>query len=178
MSCLSCICKIHLIFVSFLIMIFYMLIHNILFTKIYYYESKIRTLALNPHYIDFYIFIFYTIPIIIFILTFLVLDGLYRVNFLEYIIIDLKKANRFLVEENMFLKEKREIPTHIKHIYVEQLIKDKCNCSICLEDITKKSKIFLTLCGHLFHNQCMEESLNFSSKCPYCRTTITYDETD
>lgn len=71
-----------------------------------------------------------------------------------------------------------DIPIHIKCKYIEYLISEKHTCSICLCTITKNENIFLTICGHLFHRECINHSLNNSDKCPYCRTFIPSRLTD
>lgn len=43
------------------------------------------------------------------------------------------------------------------------------NCSICLETLVRP---VLTVCGHAFCYQCLDESLLFSSNCPNCRESI------
>lgn len=65
-----------------------------------------------------------------------------------------------------------DIPTHIKIQYIEYLLKNKHTCSICLNIIKKREPVHLTICGHLFHNNCLNHCLNNSDKCPNCRTFI------
>lgn len=175
---LSCICKVHLMIVFFLTLLVYFLISNLIFVEIYYYEQEVRTYALKPEYVNFYRIMFYFIPLVMFAFTFMLMDVMGKLIFYEHRINDLRKSNRFLINENIFLKKKREIPTHIKKICVNHFINKKYNCSICLENITNKCNNYLTFCGHLFHKSCIDESLNFNSKCPYCRTIIDYDDLD
>lgn len=47
--------------------------------------------------------------------------------------------------------------------------RDELNCSICLEILVRP---VLTVCGHAFCYQCLDESLLFSSNCPNCRESI------
>ena len=67
MSCLSCICKLHLLILSFLIFMMYFIVNNLIFMEIYYYEREIKSYALKPQYIDFSRAMFYIIPIVMFI---------------------------------------------------------------------------------------------------------------
>lgn len=65
-----------------------------------------------------------------------------------------------------------DIPNHIKIHYINFLIKSKHNCPICLSIIKKDENVFLTICGHLFHEDCINHDNNLSDKCPNCRTYI------
>jgi hypothetical protein len=46
------------------------------------------------------------------------------------------------------------------------------SCSICIEDIKKKTKVFCYPCGHVFHDKCAKkwnnvtESVSCPNKCP------------
>ena len=92
---------------------------------------------------------------------------------------DLLKTKKYLVEENIFLKKKYDLPVHLKTVCVQYLInKRESICPICLEQIDIESNIYLTICGHLFHNDCIDESINYSTKCPTCRKVIFYDDFD
>ncbi|KAL4449989.1 hypothetical protein ABPG74_015108 [Tetrahymena malaccensis] len=43
-------------------------------------------------------------------------------------------------------------------------------CSVCLEDfIVGKDKIKVTICSHIFHDNCLDEWLNKFKNCPLCR---------
>ena len=55
------------------------------------------------------------------------------------------------------------------------------HCSICLEELAKKSKVTMkSKCGHwTFHNTCLEEWFNVSGskKCPICKEQCTNENT-
>ena len=63
----------------------------------------------------------------------------------------------------------KELPTHVKKIYYDSL--EYKDCSICLCD-TDFEKIFITLCGHHYHKECIDKSLDISPNCPLCRKII------
>lgn len=50
-------------------------------------------------------------------------------------------------------------------------------CSICLEENNTKDNM-QTYCGHIFHNECIQEWLHKHTSCPYCRTHIGKIEID
>jgi hypothetical protein len=49
--------------------------------------------------------------------------------------------------------------------------KDK-ECSICLSEFEKESKVSLITCNHLFHNDCIREWSMYKQNCPICRKKI------
>jgi hypothetical protein len=51
----------------------------------------------------------------------------------------------------------------------DQLIKRKC-CSICLAPL--KDDFAVTVCGHLFHYECIKKSLETKAECPECRKPL------
>lgn len=65
-----------------------------------------------------------------------------------------------------------DIPCHIKIQYIQHLISMKYKCPICLSIIKKDESSFLTICGHLFHENCINHDNNISDKCPSCRKYI------
>lgn len=82
--------------------------------------------------------------------------------------------NKTIEDRNKLRKEVKnfDIPLHIKLYYINFLISQKHKCSICLSSIEKNDEVFLTLCGHLFHNNCINHDFNNSNKCPNCRKNI------
>jgi hypothetical protein len=44
-------------------------------------------------------------------------------------------------------------------------------CSVCLELLSTK-QTYITQCGHEFHQDCYDTTLQYSNSCPICRTTI------
>lgn len=44
-------------------------------------------------------------------------------------------------------------------------------CCICLDKIEKKD-IFVSKCGHVFHEDCILTNMKNTNSCPYCRTEI------
>lgn len=47
-------------------------------------------------------------------------------------------------------------------------------CSICSELINQTENIFATVCGHVFHCNCLSEWIKRSQSCPQCREKVTY----
>ena len=86
------------------------------------------------------------------------------------------KRKRNLIKQNKRLTELKEYPVHLKMILVKHFIENtECNCSICLEELNTDSNIFFTLCGHLFHSDCLNEAMEYDTRCPTCRDTIYYE---
>lgn len=86
---------------------------------------------------------------------------------------NLKREIKNLKEHN---KNLNKFKTNYKHTITKlptEIIKEKISnnkCSICLEDKTKIGKnILLTSCFHVFHEECLKESMKTTSKCPLCR---------
>lgn len=55
--------------------------------------------------------------------------------------------------------------------YNQELGKFNLNCTICLEEYDKMSRVTLTVCNHLFHYDCLKSWLMknlLNSKCPNC----------
>lgn len=50
----------------------------------------------------------------------------------------------------------------------------KVECCICLEDLSSdgESKIQTPICGHLFHDNCINAWLNNNASCPQCRLAV------
>ena len=48
-------------------------------------------------------------------------------------------------------------------------------CSICLEKLSTQPVVFTTDCGHTFHYNCLNDSCDHRTTCPYCRRDI-YNE--
>ena len=45
-------------------------------------------------------------------------------------------------------------------------------CSICFENIDLKDDCTKTMCGHMFHTECLQEWNKFNQNCPNCRTGL------
>ncbi|CAB3233839.1 unnamed protein product [Arctia plantaginis] len=46
-------------------------------------------------------------------------------------------------------------------------------CTICSDHVNKNENIFVTKCGHLFHDHCLVQWLERSKTCPQCRNKVT-----
>ena len=89
---------------------------------------------------------------------------------------------QLLIKDLIFLKNKSNdlekqlnkghLSIHIKKFYIDKLISEEFRCPICLSNIDENENVFLTLCGHLFHLNCLNEATNVKSECPSCRTYI------
>lgn len=51
-------------------------------------------------------------------------------------------------------------------------------CPICFEliDDNVNLRVRTLSCGHIFHNQCLEEWLNNNNTCPSCRQELSFEE--
>lgn len=79
----------------------------------------------------------------------------------------------FLLKTIKNLKEKLEIPNHVKIHYVKHVLStDDNKCCICLTKMEEEEELFLTFCGHLYHEDCIMESKKHNSNCPICRTEV------
>jgi hypothetical protein len=71
--------------------------------------------------------------------------------------------------------ETQPIPEKINEVLVYNEI---CNeekekeCSICLSEFEKESKVLLINCSHFFHNECIKEWSMYKQNCPICRKKI------
>ena len=52
------------------------------------------------------------------------------------------------------------------------IIKSNKDCCICLEDFNTKNKIVKLECKHIFHIECLFETIKFKNSCPMCRRHI------
>ena len=49
----------------------------------------------------------------------------------------------------------------------------ECMCSICLDSLfSVNTDVSITPCGHLYHKNCIENSMQKNLKCPKCKTKI------
>jgi len=44
------------------------------------------------------------------------------------------------------------------------------NCSICMEELHKD--MVATKCGHVFHDHCLYNNLEYRNECPNCKARI------
>merc|ERR1712226_769025 len=49
---------------------------------------------------------------------------------------------------------------------------DSLQCPTCLEDFSKEHAIKKTICGHFFHEECLEPWLRMNRTCPLCRADL------
>ncbi|EDV36064.1 uncharacterized protein Dana_GF12143 [Drosophila ananassae] len=47
------------------------------------------------------------------------------------------------------------------------------NCVICAELFSQADEVFVTVCGHMFHHNCLNQWLDRSKTCPQCRNKCT-----
>jgi hypothetical protein len=51
-------------------------------------------------------------------------------------------------------------------------------CPICQEPLGTEQAIYKTVCGHIFHNNCLDDLCNIENgepKCPVCRRELDYN---
>jgi hypothetical protein len=109
-----------------------------------------------------------------------------HIIFLKYKNHHYESNSKILISDLKFLRsktldlekqlKKNYLSVHIKHYYIEKLLKESYECPICLDKIKENSNVFLTLCGHLFHHDCLNEAMIFRKKCPTCRRGIYINE--
>lgn len=46
------------------------------------------------------------------------------------------------------------------------------SCPICIDDLKTSDDIVCTLCGHIYHSQCLKAWLSKSKTCPECRCSL------
>ena len=87
----------------------------------------------------------------------------------------LKKDIKILEEKTFDLKKqlyKNILSVHVKKYYIQKLMNEEYTCPICLDKMEENNNVFLTLCGHLFHYDCLNEAMSFRKRCPTCRRGI------
>lgn len=107
-------------------------------------------------------------PIFLNIILFYLSKLKYELDIVIHDNINLKRYNDYLSIHIDSIKKFR-YPTHIKKIILEKYI-DKEECPICLLIID--GNVTITKCGHIFHQECLENALDVNPKCPYCREMI------
>jgi len=89
----------------------------------------------------------------------------------EQSIKNLKQACNFLGVPTTAFSEKKEFVEAIKS-------RRNKECSVCLSSFLKDEEVKVTLCGHLYHEDCLQGSARiqaragFMPKCPMCRVRI------
>lgn len=48
-------------------------------------------------------------------------------------------------------------------------------CFVCMEDFRENEDVQCIPCAHVFHKECIENAVKFSTKCPLCRQEIPVD---
>ncbi|CAD7963727.1 unnamed protein product [Amoebophrya sp. A120] len=79
---------------------------------------------------------------------------------------DFVRSLGFLVEEQPDPRKVHHLDRHELRI-VDNFDED-LTCVICMEKLGRKAKK-MPLCGHLFHDACIMESLEHNKSCPMCR---------
>jgi rubrerythrin len=76
------------------------------------------------------------------------------------------------MKELLNLLNNKDLAIHVKKFYIIHKIKNKYKCPICLELMADEEDVYLTLCGHLFHYNCLDKVNENSDNCPICRTIL------
>jgi Ring finger domain len=58
-----------------------------------------------------------------------------------------------------------------KAVQLETVFSEGEECAICMDDLTRKCNV-KTTCLHTFHQKCLEEWVEKSKICPFCRSEI------
>lgn len=139
-------------------------------------EKRQKYYILNNLTYYFFNYLLILTPIFILLLIHRIIKYVYQETKYELRVRELIMTKDYIIKENLFLKKKKQIPKHIKKNFLDYLIKLEESCSVCLSKITQDTKNDLTFCGHVFHHKCLNKSLDYNNKCPYCREKIDYDE--
>lgn len=75
-------------------------------------------------------------------------------------------------EENSNFENKRLKIVINKDIFRGKIYKSTENCCICINNFEKDDMIIRLKCNHIFHENCLLDSINFSNCCPLCRDNI------
>lgn len=75
-------------------------------------------------------------------------------------------------EENSNFENKRLKIVINKDIFRGKIYKSTENCCICINNFEKEDMIIRLKCDHIFHENCLLDSINFSNCCPLCRDNI------
>jgi hypothetical protein len=67
------------------------------------------------------------------------------------------------------------IPVHIVRHYIDSAIRNKEDCPITMDPLTKENTV-CTPCGHLFNKDALYKAVEVTKKCPTCRSEIMLDE--
>ena len=70
---------------------------------------------------------------------------------LSPIIVELKKKSKYL--------SKKDLQKNLK-------------CTVCQEEFTSNCETIKLPCGHIFHKNCIVDSLRFKNQCPNCRVSV------
>ncbi len=76
---------------------------------------------------------------------------------------------RLLNEPNNGMKD-NDINKIKSKIYADN---NNDKCSICLEDIKIGNKVRILVCGHNYHQECLDNWLRINDTCPICRDKIS-----
>jgi len=73
--------------------------------------------------------------------------------------------------ETQLISEKNDA-LDLKVLVYDEIHNEEKECSICLSEFEKDSKVSLISCNHLFHNECIKEWSMYKQNCPICRKKI------
>jgi len=96
--------------------------------------------------------------------------GIIILNYDPESVVKMQRWMKTVTQDNSMSVIREFVPEHVKRDYIQmygQLLKSGIvtpkECCICLDDI--KNDITLTICGHMFHKNCVSQS----DTCPICR---------
>jgi len=155
----------YLLLIIYTVTVFYLILINRFIDKRFITNETITTI-LNQNFIFSILSILMTIHIIFI---------KYKNSHYQFNNKLLKKDINILQEKTFDLKKqlyKNVLSVHIKKYYIQKLMNEEYVCPICLDTMEENNNVFLTLCGHLFHYDCLNEAMQFRKRCPSCRRAI------
>ena len=94
--------------------------------------------------------------------------------------IDIKDVERKISKDLSFKNEKESnknissILDGIETVNFNIYNSDIYQCGICMDNFQNEEKIKKLSCGHIYHNECLNQWIQSNNKCPFCEEIIYY----
>eukprot|EP01095_Lingulamoeba_sp_RSL-Kostka_P017030 TRINITY_DN8625_c0_g1_i1.p1 TRINITY_DN8625_c0_g1~~TRINITY_DN8625_c0_g1_i1.p1 ORF type:complete len:579 (+),score=71.93 TRINITY_DN8625_c0_g1_i1:256-1737(+) len=72
-----------------------------------------------------------------------------------------------------FFIPQRFLPEKYNYFYKMDFGDEPKQCVICMSDIDPSCRYMITPCKHVFHDECLQQWMEFKMDCPTCRTVLT-----